>query len=292
MPLPLSVVNAFATRLGAGNPAGVCRLPGLAWPDAEWMRQVAAELKHSETAFVLSPEVGDDASPPIRPIRYFTPEIEVELCGHATLAAAHTLWRDGQTSPDQPIRFRTIADQVLTCTRDADGLIRMDLPASPPVPPEDTPENTSRTPAGLAEVLGEPLLDLQRAGPQWLGVWPDAGMVCDWSPDHAGLAALDWGDAHGLVLTAVGGALPDGRPADFTSRFFAPGAGVAEDPVTGSAHAALGPYWAERLGKTKLLAHQASRRGGTLAVEVLGDRVVVAGHAVTTVAGQWVGPPS
>ncbi|MEM6852934.1 MAG: PhzF family phenazine biosynthesis protein [Planctomycetota bacterium] len=287
MSFSLDIVDAFTDRAFAGNPAAVCRLPADAVVEMAWMQRVAAEMNLSETVFV-SP-AGEDA---VRAVRYFTPEIEVELCGHATLAAAHTLWRDGQTSSDQPIRFRTIADQVLTCTRDADGLIRMDLPASPPAPPEDTPEDVSPAPAGLAEVLGEPLLDLQRAGPQWLGVWPDAGMVRDWSPDHAGLAALDWGDAHGLVLTAVGGTLPDGRSADFTSRFFAPGAGIAEDPVTGSAHAALGPYWAQRLGKTKLLAHQASRRGGTLGVEVLGDRVVVAGHAVTTVAGQWVGPQS
>ena len=287
MPFALDIVDAFTGRAFAGNPAAVCRLSADNAVETAWMQRVAAEMNLSETVFV-SP-AGKDA---VRAVRYFTPEIEVELCGHATLAAAHTLWRDGQTPPDQPIRFRTIADQVLTCTRDADGPIRMDLPASPPAPPEDTPEDASHAPGGLAEVLGEPLLDLQRAGPQWLGVWPDAAMVRDWSPDHAGLAALDWSDAHGLVLTAAGGTLPDGRLADFTSRFFAPGAGIAEDPVTGSAHATLGPYWAERLGKTKLLAHQASRRGGTLGVEVLGDRVVVAGHAVTTVAGQWVGPQS
>ncbi|MEM1107580.1 MAG: PhzF family phenazine biosynthesis protein [Planctomycetota bacterium] len=272
----LFVIDAFTDRAFAGNPAGVCLLDESVEAGPDWMQRVAAEMNLSETVFVWP---GDNGGP--RRVRYFTPMIEVELCGHATLAAAHTLWRHGQVPSDQPIRFRTIADDILTCTLTENGLIGMDLPASPAEPGE--------APAGLAEALGLPLTDLRLAGYQWLGVWSDAAALRDWQPDHAGLAAVDWGAAHGIVLTAPGGTLPDGRPADFTSRFFAPAAGIAEDPVTGSAHAMLGPYWAERLSKSQFLAHQASPRGGTLEVEVQGDRVIVSGHAVTTVVGQWVG---
>ncbi|MEO0514204.1 MAG: PhzF family phenazine biosynthesis protein [Planctomycetota bacterium] len=277
MSIALDIVDAFTDRAFAGNPAAVCRLPVDQVAQAAWMQQVAAEMNLSETAFVSPPDEQG-----VRPVRYFTPKIEVELCGHATLAAAHTLWHHGEVPATQPVRFRTVAHEILTCTLGPQGEVRMDLPASPPKP--------AAAPAGLDQALGMPATDTHRAGFQWLGVWPEAQAVRDWTPNHAALAALDWGDRHGLVLTAPGGTLPDGRPADFTSRFFAPGAGIAEDPVTGSAHAMLGPYWAQRLGKTKLLAHQASPRGGTLEIEVRGARVVVAGHAVTNVAGQWVGP--
>jgi len=285
MSIALDIVDAFTGRAFAGNPAAVCRLPADHSAEATWMQQVAAEMNLSETVFVsppTPPEAPDGEGEGVRAVRYFTPAIEVQLCGHATLAAAHTLWHHDQVPAAQPIRFRTIAHDLLTCTLGPDGQISMDLPASPPAP--------AAAPAGLDQALGLPVTDVCRAGFQWLGVWPSAEAVRDWTPDHAALAALDWGDSHGLVLTAAGGTLPDGRPADFTSRFLAPGAGIAEDPVTGSAHAMLGPYWAKRLGKKKLLAHQASPRGGTLDIEVRGERVVVAGRAVTTVAGQWVGP--
>ena len=272
----LYIIDAFTDRPFAGNPAAVCLLPG-GTADAAWMQRVAAEMNLSETVFVFPAEPEQP-----RAIRYFTPTIEVELCGHATLAAAHALWRHERVPAGEAVRFRTIANEVLTCTLDVEGQIAMDLPAMPPEPAD--------APAGLGELLGTPLLDLRRTTTQWLGVWPDAEALRAWTPDHAALAALDWAGAHGIVLTAPGGELPDGRPADFTSRFFAPAAGVAEDPVTGSAHAMLGPYWAQRLGQTHLVAHQASARGGTLGVEVRGDRVVVSGHAVTTVAGQWLAP--
>lgn len=302
MPLPLYIVDAFTDRPFAGNPAGVCVLERDAWPDTAWMQAVAAEVNLSETAFVQPapppPEPPEDVPGAQqktsgaggknsggggegRGIRYFTPRAEVELCGHATLASAHALWEHGGVPADTAIRFHTIADKMLTCRRAADGQIAMDFPAHPPH--DDEP------PAGLAAALCVEPDEVFRLGPMWIARLRDAAAVRSLAPDHAALAQLDWGQTHGVAVTGEGDAAPDGQAVDFTSRFFAPAVGIAEDPVTGSAHCALGPYWSARLGRTDLRAFQASVRGGVLRIHVDGPRVELRGHAVTTIVGQWVG---
>ncbi|MEM7624987.1 MAG: PhzF family phenazine biosynthesis protein [Planctomycetota bacterium] len=289
MPLPLYIVDAFTDRAFAGNPAAVCVLETNRWPDSGWMQAVAAEMNLSETAFVRPPaggtNRGNGSAGPVHPIRYFTPTIEVALCGHATLASAHVWFAHRGVAPDRPIAFRTTADQTLTCSRADNGAISMEFPAHPVLSTDP-----AEAPVGLHAALGVEPEELLRVGPFWLARLGDAAAVRDLRPDHTALAQLAWGEAHGVVVTARGGATPDGRAADFSSRFFAPAAGIPEDPVTGSAHCALGPYWAERLGRHELLAFQASARGGVLDLRIDGPRVSLGGRAVTTVLGQWVGP--
>jgi PhzF family phenazine biosynthesis protein len=260
--VPLSQVDAFAERAFAGNPAAVCVL---AAPAADaWMQAVAAEMNLSETAFLARRDDGWE-------LRWFTPVTEVALCGHATLASAHTLWRDGHEPAGRTIRFHT-ASGVLTARR-AGELVELDFPATPPRPAEP--------PAEVVAALG--------VEPVWSGVAgvnaflelasPDAVRAV--APDVARLAAAT---EQGAIVTAAGG--PDG--ADVTSRYFAPAVGVPEDPVTGSAHCAIGPHWAARLGRARLRCHQASTRGGLLHVEVRGDRVALGGRAVTVMEGRLI----
>lgn len=225
--------------------------------------------------------------PEITSIRYFTPEVEVALCGHATLGSAHALWDQGHTLVDEPIIFQTNEGKSLTCDRTVDGAIRMDFPADPP--------SDTEPPAGLLEALG---LDADcidatatataRGRFDVLVRLDNAETVNAVSPDFVALGRIA---VRGVLVTAPGGTTPDGRPADFTSRFFAPASGIDEDPVTGAAHCLLGPYWAQRLGKDELLAHQASTRGGVLGVRVQGDRVELTGRAVTVMVGAWHVPP-
>ncbi len=263
------VIDAFTDRPFAGNPAGVCLLERPA--DPEWMRRVAAEMRHSETAFLHPLDDGDADYG----LRWFTPTVEVDLCGHATLASAHALYETGAVGPDAPIRFATRSG-VLVTTRDDRGRIAMDFPAEPAVP--------VAAPDGLAEALG--------ARPAWVGrnrfdllvEVADEDTVERLSPDLAAVGALD---ARGVVVTAA-----SGRPdRDFVSRFFAPAVGVPEDPVTGSAHCALGPYWAERLGRSTVVGVQVSARTGRVEVAVRGDRVTLAGHAVTVLDGELRAKP-
>lgn len=256
--LPLFVVDAFTDRPFAGNPAAVCLLDGPR-PD-DWMQSLAAEMNLSETAFLL-PE-GDGWR-----LRWMTPRVEVDLCGHATLASAHVLWAQGQREPQ--LRFHTRSG-VLTAARDGDAIV-LDFPAVRAAPASDDP--------GLAQALGARLLYLGRNGMDFLAEVADEQTLRSLTPDFARLAALP---VRGVIVTAAS------KDYDFVSRFFAPRVGVPEDPVTGSAHCALGPFWAARLGKDVLRAYQASARGGEVRVTVRGERVLLGGRAVTVVRGQVV----
>ncbi len=259
MGAPLFVVDAFTEAAFGGNPAAVCLLDGPAEP--EWMQAVATEMNLSETAFVTpaGAEFG---------LRWFTPSVEVPLCGHATLASAHVLW-DGWLPVDVPARFQT-ASGLLTCTR-AGNLIEMDLPGAPTEPVEVTP--------ALSGALGIEVLEAATSRVGKLLALTDASAVRALEPDLAAIAGLD---ATGVIVTAAG----DVAGVDFVSRYFAPGVGIDEDPVTGAAHCVLAPFWAARLGRTELVGFQASARGGTVRCRVDGDRVTLGGHAVTVTRGE------
>ena len=263
MSLPLFIVDAFADAPFAGNPAAVALSDDE--PAAEFMQSVAAEMNLSETAFV-GPESSDGA----RPLRWFTPAAEVDLCGHATLAAAHVL--SAERGEAGPFRFATRSG-VLPVTVHA-GRVELDFPAEPAVASEPWPE--------LAAALG--------VEPAWVGrnrfdllcELPGAAAVRACSPDLLQLVKFD---ARGVIVTAAADAATPGP--DFVSRFFAPAVGVPEDPVTGSAHCALGPYWAAKLGRDELVGRQIGPRGGSVAVTVRpNDRVRLAGGAVTVLRGE------
>lgn len=249
-------VDAFAERPFTGNPAGVCILERAA-PE-KWMQVVAAEMNVAETAFLVR---RDDAA---FDLRWFTPSIEVDLCGHATLASAHVLWEERVLPAGERARFHTKSG-LLTAWREADT-IRMDFPAEPVVAAE--------APTALAEALAVPFTFAGRNRMDWLVEVADEAVVKAVRPDLRGLVTLG---VRGVIVTARSAA-PE---RDFVSRFFAPGVGVDEDPVTGSAHCALAPYWAEKLGKRALLGYQASVRGGTVECTLVEDRVVLGGRAVT-----------
>lgn len=264
MPIPISIVDAFTAEPFAGNPAAVCVLPE---PAAEgWMQDVAREMNLSETAFLV--RNGDAFR-----LRWFTPACEVDLCGHATLASAHVLWLDGHLAEDAEARFDTLSGR-LTCRRLAGGWIAMDFPAE--APEEIEP------PAGLLDALGLP-------GAVWVGrnrmdvlvELGDEAAVLALAPDFRALARQE---TRGVIVTARAA----GGDLDFVSRFFAPAYGVDEDPVTGSAHCALGPYWAERLGKDELTGRQVSARGGVVELSVGGARVTISGQAVRVLRGELV----
>lgn len=266
------VVDAFTDRPFGGNPAGVCLLDRPVTD--KWMQSVAAELKHSETAFV-EPVDGDEAARATPAVdyrlRWFTPEVEVDLCGHATLATSHVLFERGEAGP---IRFSTRSG-VLTVTRDRSGAVGMDFPA--------LPAQAAPAPAGLAEAIGVAPTWTGRSRFDVLAVVDSEATVRDLAPD---LAALRSVEARGVIVTARAG---DDAPYDFVSRFFAPAVGVDEDPVTGSAHCVLGPYWAKELGRpdgAPLTGVQLSARGGTVEVTMRGDRLVLAGRARTVLEGE------
>lgn len=263
MPLTLLQIDAFAKRPYTGNPAAVCLLDDE--PDTQWMQAVAGEMNLSETAFVRPVRDGFD-------LRWFTPTVEVDLCGHATLAAAHALWSEGRVAEDAEIRFQTRSG-VLTAARNGD-LTELDFPATRPVP-ADLDEAQIRN---LGDLLGVVPREVGRSAFDLLVDVESESDVRAARPDFRRLAELD---CRGVIVTS---ASEDGR-FDFVSRFFAPGAGVDEDPVTGSAHCCLGPYWGERLGKSGMTAFQASSRGGVIRVRVSGDRVFLGGHAVTVLRG-------
>lgn len=254
--IPIWVVDAFTREPFGGNPAAVC-LPDRSVSD-DWMIRVAAELNLSETAF-LRRAAGDWE------LRWFTPTVEVDLCGHATLASAHVLWERGALPLDREAVFLTRRSGRLVCRRSG-ARIAMDFPARPAVPAE--------LPSGLAEALGCRVVWGGRTAYDYLLEVPDAATVRSLRPDPVALGRLP---VRGVIVTAPG---EDGD-FDFVSRFFAPGAGVAEDPVTGSAHCSLGPYWAGKFGRTELRGWQASARGGEVGVRVWGDRVELLGDAVT-----------
>ncbi len=263
MPFQIVQVDAFTSKPFTGNPAAVCLLEE---PPAEWwLRDVAREMNLSETAFLFAHEDGYD-------LRWFTPETEVDLCGHATLASAHVLWEDGHLPRDQPARFHTRSGVLTAIWRD--GWIEMDFPAMP--------ARRIDPPTGLAAAIG--------AEPLWVGASAsdlmveiaDEKKVRTLRPDLAAIAKID---ARGVIVTSR--AITSG--VDFVSRFFGPAVGVPEDPVTGSAHCTLGPYWAEKLGKAEVVGYQVSSRGGTVRVTPRGDRVVLGGQAVTVLRGTLTG---
>lgn len=254
-------VDAFTDRPFHGNPAAVCLLS--APRDALWMQQVAQEMNLSETAFLHRAERSDWT------LRWFTPTVEVDLCGHATLAGAHALWETGLESPEETIRFTTRSG-LLTAVRQGDW-IELDFPATPGLPAEPPP--------GLAEALGCPLLSCRKNAFDYLVEVESEAVVRSLSPDFARLARIE---ARGIMVTSRS----DGPPFDFVSRFFAPASGIDEDPVTGSAHCCLGPYWQTRLAKSAFLAHQVSARTGVVRVTVEGDRVRLGGQAVTVLRAE------
>jgi PhzF family phenazine biosynthesis protein len=250
----LHVIDAFTDVPFRGNPAAVCVVDE---PEDEgWMQRVAREMNLSETAFVRPIERGYE-------LRWFTPRTEVKLCGHATLASAFALWATDALAHDVAARFHTLSGW-LTCRREGDW-IAMDFPARPVEPAEP--------PAGLCEALGCRPVAAGANGMDLLVELADAAAVRALRPNFAALADLP---VRGAIATSRG----DEPGIDFVSRFFAPAVGVEEDPVTGSAHCALGPYWSARLGKADLVARQVSPRGGTLRVGVRGERVELRGQAV------------
>jgi PhzF family phenazine biosynthesis protein len=264
---PLLTIDAFTSEPFAGNPAAVCFLDHER--DAGWMQAVAREMNLSETAFLLPP-AGDAAEP--WSLRWFSPAVEIDLCGHATLASAHALWETGRLPGSTAARFATRSGE-LGAARTGD-LIELDFPASP-LTPVDGPD-AAAVRAAIGVGAAHPVL---RTKFDFFVELADEGAVVSYEPDITAFRSID---ARGVIVTAAA----KRAGADFVSRFFAPGAGVDEDPVTGSAHCALAPFWAERLGRTELTGFQASARGGTVRVRVVGDRVMLGGHAVTITRGE------
>ena len=267
--IPCYQVDAFTDRVFAGNPAMVCLLP--APRDAAWMQAVAMEANLSETAF-LSPE-GDGYR-----LRWFTPTLEVELCGHATLASAHVLWETGALAEGAPARFETRGG-TLSATRQG-GWIEMDFPADPPTEAEP--------PAGLLDALGVSSRWVGRGRLDWLVEIESEAALRELQPDLGVLGRIPPRDGleQGVIVTTRS----ESPARDFVSRVFAPAAGVDEDPTTGSAHCCLGPFWGGRLGKRELTGYQASKRGGTVGVQLRGDRVSLRGQAVTVMRGELLIP--
>jgi PhzF family phenazine biosynthesis protein len=258
MSVKIVQVDAFTATPFAGNPAAVCILPAPA--NEAWMRDVAREMNLSETAF-LHPENGGYR------LRWLTPAVEVDLCGHATLASAHVLWEDKHIPADAEARFHTRSG-LLTCRRNGDW-IEMNFPAKLAEPAETPPE--------MAGALGAELLYVGRNQFDYLVEVADEATLRSLNPNHHLLRQLP---VRGVIATARG------TDYDFVSRFFAPGSGIDEDPVTGSAHSALTPFWSKKLNKAEMIAFQASARGGVVKVRLEGDRVYMSGQAVTVLRGE------
>jgi len=258
MRVPIFQVDSFTTRRFAGNPAAVMRLDRFL-PDAV-LQDIAAENNLAETAFLV-PQEGDYA------LRWFTPAVEVPLCGHATLASAAVVMQ--RLEPERRrVVFHT-ASGALGVSRTDTGYV-MDFPARPTA--------AVAAPPGLAAALGAPVLETEAEAHNYLALLADPGTLRALAPDFAALAHLERG---GIIVTAR----DSGQPYDFISRYFAPAKGIPEDPVTGSAHCSLVPFWARRLGKTSLRAFQASARGGELQCRLLGERVELAGGCVFYLEG-------
>jgi PhzF family phenazine biosynthesis protein len=266
MPQSIIQVDSFTDTPFAGNPAGVCLLER---PASEaWMQSVAAEMNLAETAFIVPRASGDGFD-----LRWFTPAVEVALCGHATLASAKVMWEDGHVPASERIVFHTRQSGQLVCKKRGE-LIELDFPATPA-----TPTTPTAAPAGLAEALGCSIVAFGRNDYDMLVEVADEETVRALTPDQRALKQLG---VRGVMVTAAS----TSGEYDFVSRFFAPGAGIDEDPVTGSAHCTLGPWWSAKLGKTKLVGYQASQRGGVVHVEHRGERVLLAGPAVIVLRGE------
>ncbi|HXB73403.1 MAG TPA: PhzF family phenazine biosynthesis protein [Candidatus Acidoferrales bacterium] len=260
-PIRIVQVDAFTNRPFAGNPAAVVMLP--AAPDEAWMRNVAREMNLSETAFLVPQNGGYN-------LRWLTPSVEVALCGHATVAAAHVLWQDGHLPPGRQARFYTRSG-LLTADQRGDW-IELDFPAKIATAADAPAELLPALGVAKPRFVGQNVFD-------YLVEVDSEETLRGLAPDHSLLRKLA---VRGIIVTARSST----AEFDFVSRFFAPGSGIDEDPVTGSAHTALGPYWAGRLGKTEFTAFQASARGGVVRVRLNGDRVVLGGQAVTVMTGE------
>ncbi|MBF9071361.1 PhzF family phenazine biosynthesis protein [Streptacidiphilus fuscans] len=269
----LFVVDAFTDRPFSGNPAAVCLLPTGQWPDDAWMQRIAAEMNHSETAFALPLPDSAEAE---WAIRWFTPRVEAGLCGHATLATAHAL--RAEKGLVGTVRFQSRNHGVLAAHADAEGAITLDFPA--------VPATAVPIPDGLATALGAiPEAALHSAGlGDLLAIFADESTVRVLTPDLDAVADLTTRNAlRGIIVTAP--AAKDTQGHDFVSRFFAPARGIPEDPVTGSAHTTLAPYWSARLGRQELTGLQTSTRSGLVRTALRGDRVHLTGNAVTILDG-------
>ena len=260
MPIRIVQVDAFTNRPFAGNPAAVCVLKE-SKPD-QWLRNVAREMNLSETAFLV-PRNGE------YDLRWLTPAVEVDLCGHATVASAHVLWEDRHLPEGQQARFHTRSG-LLTADRRGEW-IELNFPAKIAAAAEPPPDLLPALGATTARYVGKNAFD-------YLVEVESESILRNLEPDHGTLRKLP---VRGIIVTAEGSG-----EFDFVSRFFAPGSGIDEDPVTGSAHTALGPYWAERLGRREFTAFQASARGGVVRVRLEGDRVILGGQAVTVMTGE------
>ncbi len=259
MTIPLFHVDAFTDRPFAGNPAAVCLLPS--WKEDRWLQAVAREMNLSETAFLVK-------QPDHFDLRWFTPTVEVDLCGHATLASAHVLWQQGQATSDE-IRFSTRSG-ILQAMRQGED-IELDFPLKPDEP--------AQAPLGLLEALGVSAKYVGKNQFDYLVEVESEAALRGIAPDFKRLAAVP---VRGVIVTSTS-AVPR---FDFLSRFFAPGAGIDEDPVTGSAHCCLADFWRKRLGKMEFVAFQASARGGVVKVRVVKDRALLGGRAVTMARGE------
>lgn len=255
-------VDAFTDKPFAGNPAAVCILPGAR--EEAWMQNVAREMNLSETAFLVPQADGYN-------LRWFTPEVEVALCGHATLASSHVLWEEGHLKSNEQARFHTQSG-LLTARRHGDW-IEMDFPA--------VVEQAAAAPEGLLKALGAEATYVGKNKFDYLVEVASEDAVRGLSPDMTALRKIP---ARGIMVTARASS----GGFDFVSRFFAPGSAVDEDPVTGSAHCCLCPYWSKKLGKTEMTAYQASARGGVVRVKLAGDRVKLGGQAVTVLRGELI----
>lgn len=255
-------VDSFTDKMFSGNPAGVCLLDEREFDDSV-LQSIAAEMNLSETAFVKKSDKGFD-------LRWFTPKSEVELCGHATLASAHILWQEGILKENEEAVFHTVYKGVLTAKREGKQII-LDFPVNRPV--EANPNSS------LEKALGIRPKFVSMSDSHYVAELETAGDVRNLDPDFKLLLSLD---KFGTIITSKS----DDSKYDFISRFFAPAKGVNEDPVTGSAHCVLAPYWSKKLGKNVMNAFQASERGGAMKVTLAGDRVLLAGEAVTVLSGK------
>ncbi len=255
-------VDAFTATPFAGNPAAVCILAELR--DEQWMQNVAREMNLSETAFLLRQPDGFN-------LRWFTPAAEVDLCGHATLASAHVLWESGHLKSHEQARFHTRSG-LLTAERKGPW-IELNFPATPEEPADTLP--------GLIEALGVSATYIGKSRFDYLIEVGSENIVRTISPNFSLLARVP---VRGVIVTSRS----TSPSYDFISRFFAPQVGVNEDPVTGSAHCTLAPYWSKKLGKDEMVGYQASARGGVVRVRVSGDRVYLGGQAVTVLRGELI----
>jgi predicted PhzF superfamily epimerase YddE/YHI9 len=264
-------IDSFTDQHFRGNPAGVVLLDEPR--DADWMQSVAAEMNLPETAFLEA-----TADPAAYGLRWFSPTVEVELCGHATLAAAHALWQSGAEAPR--LRFATRSGE-LTADRSGNEIV-LDFPVDPPT------EVERATAERVVQAVGSAARWVGRGKDKFLVQLESETAVRTVDPDLAAVLGLD---AMGVIVTAAADpttppAPGHSAPADFVSRFFAPAVGIDEDPVTGAAHCCLAPFWADRLGRQPLTGYQASVRGGFVGVDIVGDRVRLSGRAVTVLHGQ------